>query len=288
MLLPSEVKLMDKLERDVQVQRYFPDVVANAKEFKQLANIENDEFKLIWQIACKSFYNTFVYSADLQGIKRWEQMLKIIPKNTESIEDRRTNILVKINSMLPYTIRRLKQILHLKYGTDNAIPVINEYELLIKFNPEILLNANLLRALLRSIIPANLIYKVLLSFSMQIKTQHKANSEQYINAVGNFWNLGTAESTHWDGIYLFDANIDFSGIKPDSKYKDRQMHILEFLFYINAKQELNTSNILDFMAIATSKHKVKTQHSFKFICNVDLKEKQNINYLPVVLVKNFT
>ena len=95
---------MADLMRDVQVQRYYPNVLANAAEFKLIAKLENAEFKSVWQEACKWFLNTFVYDTDLQGIKRWEDMLKIIPPKEATLEDRRNTVLMRINTMLPYTI----------------------------------------------------------------------------------------------------------------------------------------------------------------------------------------
>ena len=151
---------MDNLERNVKLERYYPNVIANADEFRQLSVLENDEFKTIWQANCKWFYNTFVYKADLQGIKRWEDMLNLTSKSTETLEDRRINILIKLNSMLPYTIRRLQQILDIRYGENNAIATTTKkYELLIDFNDETELVASSMRAILRCIIPANLILK---------------------------------------------------------------------------------------------------------------------------------
>ena len=218
---------MDNLEREVRVQRYYPNVIANADEFKQLAILENEEFKSIWEVLFKWFKNKFVYEADLQGIQRWEEMLKIIPKSKETLEDRRSNILVKINSILPYTIRRLKQILDLKFGKDNAIPITTKnYELIINFNNEIELNAKTMRALLRAIIPANLIFKIIISWNFEQNIYNKASIIQYINTNHNFWNLGTAEKVYWDGIWNFNNIIDFSGIKPDALYRERQTHLL--------------------------------------------------------------
>ena len=49
---------------------------------------------------------------------------------------------------------------------------------------------------------------------------------QYINSTHNFWNLGTAEKVYWDGIWNFNNIIDFSGIKPDALYRERQTHLL--------------------------------------------------------------
>lgn len=236
---------MDNLEREVRVQRYYPNVIANADEFKQLAILENKEFKSIWEVLFKWFKNKFVYEADLQGIQRWEEMLKIIPKSKETLEDRRSNILVKINSILPYTIRRLKQILDLKFGKDNAIPITTKnYELIINFNNEIELNAKTMRALLRAIIPANLIFKIIISWNFEQNIYNKASIIQYINTNHNFWNLGTAEKVYWDGIWNFNNIIDFSGIKPDALYRERQTHLLSIknllmpVLYININYKI--------------------------------------------------
>ena len=236
---------MDNLEREVKVQRYYPNVIANADEFKQLAILENEEFKSIWEVLFKWFKNKFVYEADLQGIQRWEEMLKIIPKSKETLEDRRSNILVKINSILPYTIRRLKQILDLKFGKDNAIPITTKnYELIINFNNEIELNAKTMRALLRAIIPANLIFKIIISWNFEQNIYNKASIIQYINTNHNFWNLGTAEKVYWDGIWNFNNIIDFSGIKPDALYRERQTHLLSIknllmpVLYININYKI--------------------------------------------------
>lgn len=236
---------MDNLEREVKVQRYYPNVIANADEFKQLAILENEEFKSIWEVLFKWFKNKFVYEADLQGIQRWEEMLKIIPKSKETLEDRRSNILVKINSILPYTIRRLKQILDLKFGKDNAIPITTKnYELIINFNNEIELNAKTMRALLRAIIPANLIFKIIISWNFEQNIYNKASIIKYINTNHNFWNLGTAEKVYWDGIWNFNNIIDFSGIKPDALYRERQTHLLSIknllmpVLYININYKI--------------------------------------------------
>lgn len=236
---------MDNLEREVKVQRYYPNVIANAGEFKQLAILENEEFKSIWEVLFKWFKNRFVSEADLEGVQRWEEMLKIIPKSKETLEDRRSNILVKINSILPYTIRRLKQILDLKFGKDNAIPITTKnYELIINFNNEIELNAKTMRALLRAIIPANLIFKIIISWNFEQNIYNKASIIQYIDANHNFWNLGTAEKVYWDGVWNFNNIIDFSGIKPDALYRERQTHLLSIknllmpVLYININYKI--------------------------------------------------
>lgn len=177
---------MADLIRDVQIQRYYPNVLANAKEFKQIAKLENAEFKSVWQAICKWFFNTFVYDTDLQGIKRWEDMLKIIPPKEATLEDRRNTILMRINTMLPYTIRRLQQILNAIYGDNFATVSTNEkYELWVDIDNRIILKTPSMRTLLRAIIPANLIIKIL----------QELNADLFLYTGGIVSNVNTIQIT---------------------------------------------------------------------------------------------
>ncbi len=177
---------MADLMRDVQVQRYYPNVLANAAEFKLIAKLENAEFKSVWQEACKWFLNTFVYDTDLQGIKRWEDMLKIIPPKEATLEDRRNTVLMRINTMLPYTIRRLRQILNAVYGENFATVSTNkDYELWVSIDNRIILKTPGMRTLLRAIIPANLIIKIL----------QELNADLFLYGGGLISNVNTIQLT---------------------------------------------------------------------------------------------
>lgn len=164
---------MDDLRRDVTVQRYYPNVLASAKEFKALAAAENPEYKLLWDDAYQWFLNTFVNYIDESGAKRWEDMLGIIVQPGETLEERKAVILARMNTMLPYTIRRFKQILDALYGEDMVIPSTNtDYELWLDIDNTVILKSNALRIFARSIIPANL--------TIMIKTELTADSYMYI------------------------------------------------------------------------------------------------------------
>lgn len=177
---------MDNLEREVKVQRYYPNVIANADEFKQLAILENEEFKSIWEVLFKWFKNRFVSEADLEGVRRWEQMLKIIPSKEATLEDRKQFILRRINTILPYTIRRLQQILNAVYGDDFAVVFTNKkYELWVDIDNRIILKTPSMRTLLRAIIPANLIIKIL----------QELNADLFLYAGGIVSNVNTIKIT---------------------------------------------------------------------------------------------
>ena len=87
---------MDKIVRDVRVERYYPSVVAPSAEFKVLAQIENPEFALLWEQAWRRFANTFVFEIDTEGATRWEVMLRMVRGDGLPITERKRRILARI------------------------------------------------------------------------------------------------------------------------------------------------------------------------------------------------
>ncbi len=149
---------MDELVRDVHVERYYPPVVAPAKEFKEIAEVVNPELNLVWKRLWQLFLNTFVYYIDETGAARWESMLKLRPKETDDLEVRRRRILAKINSQLPYTHRQLQNMLDATYGAGRSQVSLNynNYALWVDILASILTRTKEMRTFLRVIVPANL------------------------------------------------------------------------------------------------------------------------------------
>ena len=153
---------MDDQRRTVRVERYFPNVLAPAKEFKTLAQMEDDEFAALWNEAWQWFLNTFVNYIDVAGAERWEEMLGIIVPPGSTLADRRAAILLRINTQLPYTLPRLQEMLNAMYGDDMVIASTNtQYELWLNIDNRVILQTNALRIMLQSIIPANLVIRML-------------------------------------------------------------------------------------------------------------------------------
>lgn len=150
---------MRKINRDVHVERYYPDVLAPAKEFKALSASEDEEFNALYEEAWKWFANTFVYDTDLAGVERWEKMLKITPSKSDTLSDRRKEILFKINNRVPYTERTLKQMYDIMYGVDLVVPKVREnlYELVLNLTGDAIWEAKRIKIYARSIVPANLV-----------------------------------------------------------------------------------------------------------------------------------
>ena len=149
---------MDKIVRDVRVERYYPSVVAPSAEFKTLAGIENPEYKVQWEHLWRRFANTFVYEIDEVGAARWEDMLRMIRGDNLPLETRKQRILARINAMTPYSIRAFRSMLDAMFGAGVALPseVFAKYELWLDITRANIFRANEVRRFARVIAPANL------------------------------------------------------------------------------------------------------------------------------------
>ncbi len=149
---------MDKIVRDVRVERYYPSVVAPSAEFKILAAIENPEYKIQWEQLWRRFANTFVYEVDETGAARWEDMLRMIRGDNLPLGTRRQRILARINAMTPYSIRAFRSMLDAMFGAGVVVPseVFAKYELWLDIARAHIFRANEVRRFARVIAPANL------------------------------------------------------------------------------------------------------------------------------------
>lgn len=163
--------LRNSLElRTANIRHYFPDVLVNAVEFKELGKAVDPELNRIIKILVKNALNTFVFDLNEYGALRWEKMLKLTPRSTDTIDDRRMAILAKITPNTPYTHRTLETLL-------NGICGENNYSISIKHNQyciKILIALGVKRQrqtaeyMLRCILPANLAIEIDLMYNRHI------------------------------------------------------------------------------------------------------------------------
>ncbi len=162
---------MKKIYRDVKVERYFPDVLAPAKEFRDIAAGEDPEYALIYDAAWKWFANTFIFYTDEDGLERWEDMLNIFPEKDATIEDRRVALYLALNGTLPYTEKAFKNLCDNLYYDNAVLPVVspNQYTLVINVDSGMMTHLGALFRYARLIVPANL----------TVQTAHTVDVSQY-------------------------------------------------------------------------------------------------------------
>lgn len=118
--------------RQVTIEEYWPLIVKNTAEFGQIAVAENPEFNYLAACIYRVLKDSFI-DADMTeyGVSRWEKILKLVPAETDTLDDRKARILYYLSVKLPYTWRVLKQMLTDYIGDAFVMEYRNDYGQLI-------------------------------------------------------------------------------------------------------------------------------------------------------------
>ena len=68
---------------------YLPYVIRDYAEFQGIMGSEQPEIEKAWNTTDDLLDNQFIPTAGNMGLSRWEKILGITPKGTDSLEDRR-------------------------------------------------------------------------------------------------------------------------------------------------------------------------------------------------------
>lgn len=97
---------------------YLPPFMQKYLELRQIMDAEQPEINSLWTAYENALDDQFIMDATEYGVRRWENMLKVTPKDTDSLDERKFNILAKLNQELPYTLTKLKEVLTTLCGAD--------------------------------------------------------------------------------------------------------------------------------------------------------------------------
>ena len=98
------------MKYEVELLSYLPAFLQGTKEFKGISTAASPEFSVLYGAENTLMDNGFIHTADLQGIRRWEQLLGISGA-MEEMESRRASVLATWNRTVPYTMARLYEYL---------------------------------------------------------------------------------------------------------------------------------------------------------------------------------
>lgn len=137
---------------------YLPLFIQSYSEIKEIMDAEQVNVEKTWTGATDVMNDQYILDATENGVKRWESILKITPKATYTLDERKFNILARLNWQLPYTIESLRYALTVLCGKDGYTLKLNpdKYDLIVKLA---LSNENYIEAvrdLIDNMIPANL------------------------------------------------------------------------------------------------------------------------------------
>lgn len=137
---------------------YLPHYVQEYLEMQKIMEAEQPEFDLAWDAVEGVFNDQFIMDATERGVSRWESMLGISPKGTDTLDERKFRILTQLNQELPYTMRKLEQALSNLCGEDGYSILMNaaEYYIEVRLAVSNRNNFGEVEKILAKMLPANL------------------------------------------------------------------------------------------------------------------------------------
>lgn len=139
---------------------YLPPVLKDVLEFQAINNANEPEISAAWDAVTLLLANQFLETADTNGVGVWESELRIHPKDTDSLETRKTRIKAMWNLEKPYTVPWLKNWLSNLCGPTGHEETISNYTISIQLDYNALPDADSLAAeildMLLVVRPANM------------------------------------------------------------------------------------------------------------------------------------
>ena len=124
--------MYEPLTNDIDISKLYPMTISDFEEFLEIAKVENSNFNRVKVELLQMFSMRFVNETDEMGIARWEKMLKLKRRPSDTLEIRRMKVLAKINNKLPYTWRSLQQLLNSIFGEGNYQITLDPQEYILE------------------------------------------------------------------------------------------------------------------------------------------------------------
>ena len=127
---------------DRRLLDYLPPVLREVLEFQVISGAAEPEISIAWDALTLVLANQFLEDADENGVAMWEPELGIYPKDTDTLEVRKTRIKAMWNLELPYTVPWLRNWLVGICGPTGYELTVSEYVINIQLDYNTLPDAN--------------------------------------------------------------------------------------------------------------------------------------------------
>lgn len=142
----------------MELHEYWPEFLAELKEFRTLAQAEQPEVTAAQLVVRQMPDDFFIETLTEAGAERWEKMLGLPAAGDWPLEDRRFRIMTWATEQAPFTFRRLKELLGTLCGEDGYTVSRNvvEQHLVVRVALTAKQNYNDVGTLLERIVPMNM------------------------------------------------------------------------------------------------------------------------------------
>jgi len=135
-----------------------PHVLRDIREYRAFTAAEQPQFEKSWEALYFCLDETFIKTASEQSIARFERIMGVRPRSTDTLDDRRLALLAALANDTPYTFRWLKARLYILLGGDKVDLTLdhNAYHLGVRVALEAKRQYDIVLNLLKNILPANI------------------------------------------------------------------------------------------------------------------------------------
>lgn len=238
----------------------------------------------------KDILEQFYVDTATWGLDLWEKELNI-QDTIGDYSERRNRIKLYLAKPVSVTPRFLTDLIN-RYSEKKSAKIIehnSEYCFEIEVAADDKIDWDNINKSVKLYKPAHLGFYTSLKIFLLTRIINTVRSINYLNANHNFWNLGTADKVYWDGVWLFDNNINWSGENPNHVYKDRQTHLIllyslltpklqeKFLYKVENKQYINYIYTNYVTHKGTQNNLINAKEKLKIKYNNKIQEKINVN-----------
>lgn len=146
---------------------YLPSFMQEYLEMQKIMEVQQPEIDLLWAKIENALAEQFISDATEHGVQRWEKIINVFPKRSDTLADRKFRILTKLNIQLPHTVRSLEQTLTTLCGEGNyTVEVsIENYHIEVRIPLKSESSYQEVVNLLKNTIPANMTQHVQIIFN---------------------------------------------------------------------------------------------------------------------------
>lgn len=154
----------------INLAEHLPPFLAELKELAVLFSSENPEFDQLWDETQGVLDDQYVDTAGERGIVRLEKITGIPTDRSLTLAERKTRIITRINEELPYTLRKLNDMLEAVCGKENFSIVTDFPNYVLGVVTVLRSNVRVESAeqLLERVVPANMVIKTKNSVSESV------------------------------------------------------------------------------------------------------------------------
>lgn len=152
---------------------YLPPVLQQTREMQAVMEGEQPAVAGLWDAWKTVLDALFVRYANEQGLARWERMLGIRPRGTDSVEARRAAVLARLNEQLPFTERTLRLMLDGVCGPDGytLVVITSVFTVNVKVALTVKKQAEIISEMLERVLPCNMAFTVEIIYNTWVKVK---------------------------------------------------------------------------------------------------------------------